>query len=99
MAEIKQLADLPDNVAADGDFNNIKQTFNDLHTQGEEYVRANPSQAVLWAIGAGFILRLLPIGAVVGALIRLVMFAIRPAIFIYGAVMLYKHFQTPQDGE
>lgn len=80
---------------SNGDLNDAKQKFNDYHAQGEEYVRANPSQAVLSAVAAGFFLRLLPLGAIVGALIRLVMFALRPAIFIYGAVALYKHFQEP----
>ena len=71
----------------------FKQRFNDIHAQTESYVRENPTQAVLSAIGAGFVLRLLPLGALVGALVRLALFALRPAIFIYGAVALYKHFQ------
>ena len=73
----------------------LKEKFNDYHTQGEEYVRANPTQAVLSAVAAGFVLRLLPIGALVGALVRLAIFALRPAVFIYGALALYKHFQKP----
>ena len=88
MADIKNFQDLP-NVNTD----DLKQKFNDFHAQTESYVRENPTQAVLSAVGAGFILRLLPIGALVGALVRLALFALRPAIFIYGAVALYKHFQ------
>ncbi len=92
MADIKNFQDLP-NLNAD----DLKQKFNDIHAQTESYVRDNPTQAVLSAVGAGFILRLLPIGALIGALVRLAMFALRPAIFIYGAVALYKHFQgTPE---
>ena len=81
---------------SNGDLNDVKQKFNDFHAQGETYVRENPSQAVLSAVAAGFVLRLLPLGAILGALVRLAMFALRPAIFIYGAVALYKHFQEPQ---
>ena len=88
MADIKNFQDLP-NLNAD----DLKQKFNDIHAQTESYVRENPTQAVLSAVGAGFILRLLPVGALVGALVRLALFALRPAIFIYGAVALYKHFQ------
>ena len=75
------------------EFNQFQEKVNEYHTQGEEYVRANPTQAVLSAVAAGFVLRLLPIGALVGALVRLAIFALRPAVFIYGAVALYKHFQ------
>ena len=84
-----------------GQANEFQQKFNDLHTQTEEYVRSNPTQAVLSAVGAGFVLRLLPLGAILSALVRLALFALRPAIFIYGAVALYKHFQEsgPSGGE
>ena len=81
---------------SNGEFDDVKQKFNDYHSQGESYVRENPSQAVLSALAAGFVLRLLPIGGIVSALVRLVLFALRPAIFIYGAVALYKHFQEPK---
>ena len=80
---------------SNGEFDDVKQKMNDFQSQGENYVRENPSQAVLSALAAGFVLRLLPLGAILGALIRLVLFAVRPAIFIYGAVSLYKHFQEP----
>ncbi len=79
------------------DINNLKEKLNDYHVQGEEYVRANPTQAVMSAVAAGFVLRLLPIGALVGALVRLAIFALRPGVFIYGAVALYKHFQKPAE--
>lgn len=91
---MKQFQDLP-NLNTD----DIKQRFSDFQAQTESYVRSNPTQAVLSAVGAGFVLRLLPIGALVGALVRLALFALRPAIFIYGAVSLYKHFQGTATSE
>lgn len=80
---------------SNGEIDDVKQKFSDYQSQGEDYVRQNPSQAVLSALAAGFVLRLLPLGAIVGGLVRLALFALRPAIFIYGAVALYKHFQEP----
>ena len=56
--------------------NQFQEKVNEYHAQGEEYVRANPTQAVLSAGGVG-----------------LAVFALRPAVFIYGAVALYRHFQ------
>ena len=94
MADIKSFQDIPGEIA-NGDFSSVKQAFADIHSQGEGYVRDNPSQAVFSALAAGFVLRLLPVGSIVGALVRLLMFAARPAIFIYGAVTLYRHFQQP----
>ena len=94
MAELKQFTDLPGNVA-DGDYASVKQTFTDFQSQGEDYVRENPTQSVLYALGAGFVLRLLPIGALVGILVRLALFALKPALLIYGAVMLYRKYQSP----
>ena len=81
-----------------GQENEYQQKFNDIHAQTEEYVRNNPTQSVLWAAAVGFVLRLLPLGALVGALVRLALFAARPAIFIYGAIALYKHFQQGDSG-
>ena len=78
---------------SNGDTNDVQQKFSEFHHQGEAYVRENPSQAILSAVAAGFFLRLLPLGAIVGAIVRLALFALRPAVFIYGAVALYKHFQ------
>ena len=78
---------------SNGDSNDVQQKFSEFHSQGEAYVRENPSQAVLSALAAGFVLRLLPLGAIIGALVRVALFALRPAVFIYGAVALYKHFQ------
>ena len=71
----------------------LKQRFSDFQAQTETYVRENPTQAVLSALGAGFVLRLLPLAALVGLLVRLALFLARPALFIYGAFTLYKHFQ------
>ena len=92
MSVLHSLQELPSNPM-NGQENEYQQKFNEFHAQTEEYVRNNPTQAILSAVGAGFVLRLLPLGAILGALVRLALFALRPAIFIYGAVALYKHFQ------
>ena len=75
----------------------FQQKLTDFHTQGEDYVRANPTPSFLSALGVGFVLQLLPIGTLVSALVRLAFFALRPAIFIYGAVTLYKQFQQNRE--
>lgn len=98
MPQLKKLEDIPNEVAQ-GDYSSVKQTFSDFQAQGEEYVKQFPAKSVLYALGAGFVLRLLPIGALIGALVRLALFALRPALFIYGGVALYRHFQETQTAE
>jgi hypothetical protein len=93
MTAIKDFQELPTNFM-NGDMSDLKQRLADFQTQTEEYVRENPSQAVLSAVGAGFILRLLPLGAILGMLVRVAISLARPALFIYGAVAVYKHFTT-----
>ncbi len=63
---------------------------NEIMSQTEDYVRANPTKALLYAAGAGFILDRLPIFRIFGALVRLLLMALKPAILIYGATKLYE---------
>jgi predicted nucleic-acid-binding protein len=70
-----------------------KEQFDDVLGQTEEYVRENPGQALLYALVAGYILNRLPVGRMVGTLLRLSFFALKPAILIYGATKLYKAAQ------
>jgi hypothetical protein len=58
-----------------------------------DYVREKPAQSLMWAFVAGFILNQLPIVRILSGLVRLLMFALRPAILIYGATKLYQATQ------
>ena len=58
--------------------------------QTEHYVRERPTQSLFYAFLAGFIMNRLPIGRVISVLMRLVLFALKPAILVYGATKLYQ---------
>jgi ElaB/YqjD/DUF883 family membrane-anchored ribosome-binding protein len=58
--------------------------------QTEHYVRERPTQSLLYAFLAGFIVNRLPIGRTIAVLIRVVLFALKPAVLIYGATKLYQ---------
>ena len=58
-----------------------------------EYVREKPTQSLLYAFAAGYVLNRLPLGRVIGGLLRLLMVALKPAIVIYGAAKLYQAAQ------
>ena len=58
--------------------------------QTEHYVRERPTQSMLYAFLAGFIINRLPIGRMIGVVIRLMLFALKPAVLIYGATKIYQ---------
>ncbi len=98
MPEIKDFQELPNNFMQ-GDMSDLKQRMADFQSQTEQYVRDNPTQAVLSAVGAGFVLRLLPLGAILGLIVKLLLSLAKPALFIYGAITVYKHFVTNTEQE
>ena len=67
--------------------------FSEYLTQAEEYVREKPAQSVLIALLAGFILNRLPVGRLLGAVVRLALFALKPALLVYGATKVYEAVQ------
>src|SRR3954463_14920236 len=70
-----------------------KEQFGDILTRTEGYVRENPGQALLYAFVAGYVLNRLPVGRVIGGLLRLSLTALKPAVLVYGASKLYKASQ------
>jgi hypothetical protein len=64
--------------------------------QAEEYVRENPVRSIAYAFLAGFILNRLPLGRILGGLVRLLLIAFKPAILVYGAMKLYQAAQEDE---
>jgi len=62
-------------------------------TETESYVREKPTESLLCAFAAGYILNRLPLGRVLSGFLRLLIFALKPAILIYGAAKLYQAAQ------
>ncbi|HEV2047010.1 MAG TPA: hypothetical protein VGQ95_10475 [Chthoniobacterales bacterium] len=73
-----------------------REQFAEIRHQTEDYVRENPAQSLFYAFVAGLILNRLPVGRVLGGVFRLAVFALKPAILIYGATKLY---QSVEDEE
>ena len=71
-----------------------REHFDDLVNQTETYVRENPVQSVAYALLAGFVLNRLGIGRIMRTFVRLALFALKPAILIYGAAKLYEAAQN-----
>jgi hypothetical protein len=67
-----------------------REQFDEIRHQTEDYVRENPAQSLFYAFVVGLILNRLPIGRLLGGVFRLAVFALKPAILIYGATKLYQ---------
>jgi hypothetical protein len=64
--------------------------LDDLRSRTEQYAREEPMQAVGVAFVAGLILTLLPVGAIIAGILRLILALLRPALVILGAVKVYE---------
>ena len=73
-----------------------REHFDELLSETETYVRENPVQSIAYAILAGFILNRLGVGRILNVVVRLALFALKPAILIYGAAKLYEATQQEE---
>lgn len=74
-----------------------KDQFEQVLEQTEEFVRENPVRSIAYALVAGLILNRLPIGRILGGLVRLLMLAFKPAILAYGVTKLYQAAQGEEE--
>ena len=73
-----------------------KEQFDALLSQTEDYVRQNPGQSLFYAFVAGLILERLPVSRILSGVFRLSLFALKPAILIYGATKLYQAIEEEE---
>jgi hypothetical protein len=73
-----------------------REHFGEWVNETETYVRENPVQSIAYAILAGFVLNRLGIGRILSVVVRLLLFALKPAILIYGAAKLYEAAQQEE---
>ena len=57
------------------------------------YAQLQPEKALLWALGAGYLLRMLPLASILGALIRVLLTLLKPAALIYGGAKIWQKAQ------
>jgi uncharacterized membrane protein len=56
----------------------------------EKTIRQEPTKSVLLATIVGFVLSILPVGRLIGLLVRLLFVLIKPALIVLGAVKLWE---------
>jgi len=70
-----------------------RKTVGDLSSNTEKFVREDPAKALGIALFGGVLLTVLPVGRLLGALVRLVLALARPLLLVLGAVKLYEEYQ------
>jgi hypothetical protein len=88
----RQTVEAPEDLALRG-LRYTKDQFEDVLEETEKYVRQNPGQAMLYAFVAGYVLNRLPVGRMLSGFLKLSVFALKPAILVYGAARLYQATQ------
>jgi hypothetical protein len=73
-----------------------KEQFESVLSETENYVRAKPAQALLYAALAGYLLNRLPVARIATVLMRLLYVALKPAVLVYGASKLYEAAQREE---
>jgi hypothetical protein len=78
------------------------QSLDEILEKADDYARQEPMKAVVAAFGAGFLLNLLPVGAIVGALTAIAFSVARPVLLFLGLLKLcdlYRNKTTDIDHE
>ena len=73
-----------------------RKSVEDLSACTEKFVREDPAKAIGLALFGGVLLTILPVGRVLGGLVRLALALVRPLLLVLGAVKLYEEYQKSQ---
>lgn len=67
-----------------------QKSVEELGARAQSFASKEPAQAVGVAFVAGLVLTVLPVGRLLGVLVRLAFTLVRPALLILGAMKLYE---------
>jgi hypothetical protein len=59
----------------------------------EEKIRENPVEAVVLALLIGFLVCLLPVGRLIGSLLRVAFLLLKPALLVLGIIKAVEYYQ------
>lgn len=61
-----------------------------LLRRADDFARREPAKAVISAFGAGFLLNLLPLGAITAAIVGIAFALVRPALLFLGLIKAWE---------
>jgi hypothetical protein len=82
---------------AERGINYARDQWGEIIGQTEDFVRANPTKALLYGVAAGFVIDRLPIFRLFGFVVRLLLLALKPALFVFGAMKIYQATQQQEE--
>lgn len=82
---------------AERGINYVRDQWGEVLGQTEDFVRANPTKSLMYGVAAGFIIDRLPIFRIFGMLVRLALLALKPALFVFGAMKIYQATQSQEE--
>ena len=65
-----------------------------LMQRADDFARREPAKAVVSGVGAGFLLNLLPLGAIASALVGIAFSFVRPALLFLGLMKAFEFCRT-----
>jgi len=74
-----------------GILRNAQHSIRHGYEECEERVRRAPGTSLLSAFACGYLLRSLPVEAILAAQVRLLLSLARPALFLYGTAKVYEY--------
>lgn len=69
-------------------------TLDRMMERSEDFARREPAKAVVSAFGAGFLLNMLPLGAIAAALVGIAFSLVRPALLFLGLLKAVEYCRT-----
>jgi hypothetical protein len=101
MAETQTSAPAPQSIDAgiDAMIHKAEQSITHVVHDCEDFIRQSPTKAVVGALAAGYLLRNLPLRALLVAKVRLITALAPPALVLYGAAKVYEFIQEQSQSQ
>jgi len=59
-----------------------------------DFSQRNPERALLWALGTGYLLRIMPVGQIIVAIIRVLISLLKPGALVYVGIKILQQAQA-----
>lgn len=77
----------------------VKDRVETVVNETGDYVREKPTQSLLYAFATGYVVNRLALGRLLAGILRLLFFALKPAILVWGAAKLYRMTQEREGSD
>ena len=72
----------------------LQQSADACLKKWETTIQSAPIQSIAWAALIGYVFRIIPIGRILFTLLHILTTLIRPALFVFGTIAIFKLFKN-----